>query len=147
MLPQKSYVGDNLNKKKCKNNGGLPRYYVNSSHEAIIDRSTFDKVQQEIKRRSKKPTKLKNQHLFTGKIISQNCGSFYKYKINNSSTKYAKPVWVCSTFNSKGKDFFPSKQIPEDILKEITAERLDIPKFDLKIFTHLTQKAKSLSQL
>jgi hypothetical protein len=31
-------------------------------------------------------------------------------------------VWICSTFNSKGKDFCQSKQIPEDILIAATEE-------------------------
>ena len=34
----------------------------------------------------------------------------------------AGPVWICSTFNSKGKEFCQSKQIPEDILIAATAE-------------------------
>ena len=34
-------------------------------------------------------------------------------------TPYAAPVWLCSTFNYRGKAYCASKQIPEDILKEL----------------------------
>lgn len=34
----------------------------------------------------------------------------------------AGPVWICSTFNAKGKAFCQSKQIPEDILIAVTEE-------------------------
>lgn len=41
-----------------------------------------------------------------------------------SGTKYEKPVWICATFNMKGKDACASQQIPEAILLEKTREVL-----------------------
>lgn len=134
MLLQKSFVSDHLSKKQVKNNGQLPQYYVSDCHEAIIDRATFEKVQSEIKRRSTKSKKSKKNHVFTGKMKCGICGSFYKHKTTASGTKYEKSVWICNTFNSLGKSRCSSKQIPEDILKEKTAEVLQIPKFDKKTF-------------
>jgi DNA invertase Pin-like site-specific DNA recombinase len=40
MLLQKSFKSDHINKKKCINKGELPMYYVENSHEQIIDRDT-----------------------------------------------------------------------------------------------------------
>ena len=52
ILLQKTFISDHLTKKKRVNRGELPQYYVEDSHEAIIDKSTFDKVQEELKRRA-----------------------------------------------------------------------------------------------
>ena len=44
-LSQKTYVKDFLNVKQVKNNGELEQVYVRKSHEAIIDRDAWNKVQ------------------------------------------------------------------------------------------------------
>lgn len=41
---QKEYVTDPILKKRKKNRGELPRYYVENTHEPIIDKETFDYV-------------------------------------------------------------------------------------------------------
>lgn len=33
-----------------------------------------------------------------------------------------KPIWICPVFNNEGKDACAAKQIPEEILEEITAD-------------------------
>ncbi len=53
-LLQKTYVQDIFTRKSMKNEGQLPKYYVHNCHPAIIDRTTFQKVQEEIARRSSK---------------------------------------------------------------------------------------------
>jgi len=113
LLLQKSYVSDHLSKKQVKNNGELPQYYVENNHEPIISKELFEKVKNEIKKRSKNPSKSRKQHLFTGKIKCGICGANYKFKMNGK-----KPVWICNTLNSLGKTHCSSKQIPENILKE-----------------------------
>lgn len=45
MLFQKQYVADPITKVRKNNNGELPQYYVENTHEAIIDKSEFDSVQ------------------------------------------------------------------------------------------------------
>lgn len=51
LLPQKEYIEDPLTKKRKKNRGELPQFYVEGTHEAIIDKETFDYVQAEMARR------------------------------------------------------------------------------------------------
>ena len=51
---QKTYIVDCISKKSKKNNGDLPMYYVENSHPAIIERSVFDRVQEEVARRNSK---------------------------------------------------------------------------------------------
>lgn len=119
LLLQKSYILDHITKKKCINNGQLPKFYIENNHEAIIDKDTFQKVQNEIKRRAQNKGNNQKVYLFTGKIICEQCGKHYRRKISNAGTKYAKPVWICSTFNRYGKAACASKQIPENILEQI----------------------------
>ncbi|MBQ9696233.1 MAG: recombinase family protein [Oscillospiraceae bacterium] len=51
-LLQKNYTIDFLNKKRGKNNGTLPQYYLEDDHEAIIPKNIFMRVQEEMARRS-----------------------------------------------------------------------------------------------
>ena len=63
---QKTYRKDFLVKKPTKNNGEKNSYLVENSHEAIIDRATFEAVQLEIKKRADhQPHSRKNEeHLY-----------------------------------------------------------------------------------
>lgn len=137
LLLQKTYTLDHLGKKKMENNGEKTRYLVENDHEAIISREMFRDVKVEMMERSKKyGTKMlgknsgaKQQLLrypFSGIIGCSKCGGHYRRKINNAGTKYAKPVWICNTFNTWGKNACNSQQIPEDILIAKTKEVLGI---------------------
>ena len=44
-MPQKTYTVSILEKKRAVNDGQLPKYYVEDSHEAIVDRDVYLKVQ------------------------------------------------------------------------------------------------------
>jgi DNA invertase Pin-like site-specific DNA recombinase len=124
LLLQKVFISSHLEKKNCKNDGILPKYYISSNHEAIIDREAFDAVQDEMNRRKKnystKPTS--NIYPFTSKIICSHCGKYYHRKINNAGTKYQKAIWICSTYNTMGKSYCDAKQIPESVLEELRTE-------------------------
>jgi len=50
-LLQKTYTTDFLTKKRVKNNGEVPQYYVQESHPAIIDMDMREAVQLEMERR------------------------------------------------------------------------------------------------
>ena len=117
---QKSFIVDHLTKKKQQNNGEKPMFYVEDNHEPIIDRDTFEKVQHELQRRSAKHhpmPKTPKTYPFTGKITCSICGDKYRRKINS-----AKPVWICSGYNTYGKAYCASKQIPEKILLELAGD-------------------------
>ncbi len=51
-LLQKTYTVDFLSKKRVKNQGIVPQYYIEDNHEAIIPRELFYKVQEEKARRA-----------------------------------------------------------------------------------------------
>lgn len=48
---QKNYTQDFMDKKRKKNNGEIKSFYIEDSHPAIISKSDFEKVEQEIRRR------------------------------------------------------------------------------------------------
>ena len=53
-LLQKTFITDCITKKSKKNNGELPMYLVKNHHEPIISRTDFNRVQEEMARRSAK---------------------------------------------------------------------------------------------
>lgn len=119
LLLQKTYREDHLTKRKRKNDGVLPQYFVEEAHEAIVDSDTFEAVQKEAEMRLAKykhENKGSEKYAFTGLIVCAICGRKYKRK-----KTHAGPVWICPTFNSAGKAVCPSKQIPDETLKELTA--------------------------
>lgn len=137
LLLQKTYVSDHLTKRKCYNQGELPKYFVTSSHEAIIDRDTFANVQEEMKKREplyKPISEALFTYPFTGKLVCLICGKHYRRRITNAGSKYAQPAWICATFKQHGKAACHSKQIPEDILVSLTAQVLGGSKFNDAIF-------------
>ena len=128
---QKTFRTDYLTKQTRINQGELPSYFVQEAHEPIIDRATFAAVQTEMKRRAEKNTMPKGcATVFTGVIRCGQCGKNYRRKTTGTGI-----VWVCATFNTKGKRYCASKQIPEGTLKAVCAAILDTDSFDEKVFT------------
>lgn len=129
ILKNKAYTGDlilqstfrenHLTKRKMINEGQLPKYFVEESHEPIIDKATFQAVQEERERRAKrflkKPFKL-NTYPFTRLLICEKCGRHYKRKVTPTG-----PVWICITYETQGKAQCAAKAIPEDTLHAVTA--------------------------
>ena len=132
LLLQKTYRENHITKKTLVNRGELPMYHAENSHEAIISPETFDAVQSEIARRAdrfKKTNMHKATYPFSGKLICSVCGKNYRRKVTHTG-----PVWICSTYNALGKAACASKQIPEDLLMNITAEALGIENFNERTF-------------
>lgn len=136
LLLQKTYQTDHISKKKVINHGELPMYLVKDNHTAIIDRETFRRVQLELKRRGQAyhwEHKSAGPYPFTGMLHCGICGRMYRRKTANNGSKYAKPVWICSTFNVHGKSKCPSQQIPENILTAKTLEVLSLTELNREI--------------
>ncbi len=122
LLLQQTYRENHLTKRTRQNNGELPKYHIVDSHEKIISLEQFNAVQEEIQRRAKKHThpgvKVKT-YPFTGMLVCAGCGKHCRRKVTRAGA-----VWICSTFNTLGKQYCPSKQIPEKTLISITKELL-----------------------
>ena len=119
MLFQKEYVTDPILKKRKKNRGELPKYYVENTHEPIIDKETFDYVQQEMTRRKKLgalANKSLNTTCFTGKIKCGQCGGWYGAKVWHSTDKYRRTIYRC---NDKFKSHCQTLHLTEDDIREV----------------------------
>ncbi len=122
LLLQKVFRENHITKKTRVNSGELPKYHVESTHEAIIDPDTFLAVQKEKASRAahfKKNSAQRRAYPFSGILVCAGCGKNYRRKITDTG-----PVWICSTYNSLGKAACASKRISEDTLYNITAEVL-----------------------
>lgn len=120
LLLQKTYRENHITKRTRRNNGELPKYHIVDSHEKIISLEQFNAVQEEIQRRADKhthPGVSQKTYPFTGMVICAGCGKHYRRKITKAG-----PVWICSTFNTMGKEYCSSKQIPENTLIAMTEE-------------------------
>ena len=125
---QKSVTIDCIEKKRKKNTGEAPMYYVQNNHPAIIDRVTFNKVQEELARRkTKTPGSAKSSITSTGKysryaltdvLICGNCGTRYR-RVTWSRNGVKRIVWRCISRLDYGKKFCSdSPTIMEDKLQE-----------------------------
>lgn len=100
-LLQKCFTTDFLTKKQKVNEGEVPQYYIEHSHEAIIDPLEWDAVQEEIKRRRRIGKAYSGKSVFGAKLICGDCGGWYGPKTLHSTDKYRTTVWRC---NCKYKD-------------------------------------------
>jgi len=103
-LHQKCYTVDFLTKKRKKNEGELPKYFVKESHPAIIDPEFFDLVQYEIKKRKGSGRLTSSIHPFSGKIFCGECGELYGSKVWHSNSEYRRTVWQCNERQKTGRN-------------------------------------------
>lgn len=104
LLLQKEFIADPITKQKKKNRGELPQYYVEDTHPAIIDKATFDFVQEEMARRRELgalANKSLNTSCFTGKIKCPYCGVSYMH--NKRTDRGNMEFWNCGSKKKKKK--------------------------------------------
>ncbi|MDO4553909.1 MAG: recombinase family protein [Lachnospiraceae bacterium] len=138
LLLQKEYIEDPITKRRKKNRGELPQYFVENTHEPIIDMETFQYVQDEIARR-KELGALANKSLntccFTGKIKCPHCGQSY---MHNKRTKNGnmQEYWNCGSKKKKkvGDGCPVGGTINHKNMVKVCAEVLGLQEFDEEIF-------------
>lgn len=99
-LLQKSYTPPVLPLRNTRNKGEVDQYYVSGTHEAIIDRETFEKVQR-IHAEQQAFYNARNtgiKRIYSGRIICGDCGHAYKPKRFHDSTR-----WVCTKSGTAGQ--------------------------------------------
>ncbi|MBZ2174353.1 recombinase family protein [Schnuerera sp. xch1] len=109
VLMQKTYTVDFLTKKRVKNNGIVPQYYIEDNHEAIIPKEIFYRVQEEKARRAslnksavtrkanklkKEKSKFSSKYALTEILVCAECGHPYRRQV---WSKYGQKsaVWRC----------------------------------------------------
>jgi len=130
-LLQKTYTVDILEKKREANKGQVPKYYVENSHEGIIPKDIFLKVQEEIMRRAnltKGTTKHKRvysgRYALSGIVFCAHCGDiFRRIKWNNRGCRST--VWRCVSRVDKDGPDCSARTVNEDHLKEVVVEAIN----------------------
>lgn len=135
LLFQKEYVSDPITGKSKKNNGEMPQYWVENTHEAIIPMEIFQAVQKERQRRRELGVLANwsiNTSCFTSKIKCPICGKSYRRsgKRQRKDSNEVYYIWICRTKSEKGAKFCDAKSIPEKKLKAVCAEALGLNEFD-----------------
>lgn len=118
LILQKTFRENHITKKTLINNGQLPKYFAEETHEAIIDMATFDAVRSEMARRAAKYDKSttgKKTYPFTGLVECSKYGKNYRRKVTATQA-----VWIYATYNTVGKAHCAAKQIPESVLESLT---------------------------
>ena len=112
-LLQKTYVTDCITKKTRKNNGELPMYLVKNHHEPIISRADFNRVQEEMARRSAKRAiadkltkteqgKYSAKYALSELLICGECGEHYR-RVTWTAKGFKEIKWRCVSRIQYGK--------------------------------------------
>ncbi|AEY67606.1 recombinase family protein [Clostridium sp. BNL1100] len=130
VLQQKTYTVDFLSKKRVKNNGIVPQYYIQDDHEAIVPKELYYRVQEEKTRRAslsksavarkakKEKSKYSSKYALTDIMVCKECGQPYRRQI---WSKYGQKsaVWRCENRLKNGtKNCRNSPTLKEEVLQE-----------------------------
>ncbi|WP_194283857.1 recombinase family protein [Streptococcus suis] len=133
-LLQKTFTVDFLTKKRVQNDGQVNQYYVENSHEAIIDEETWETVQLEMARRKtyRDEHQLKSyimqseDNTFTTKVFCGSCGSAFGRK-NWTTSRGKRKVWQCNNrYRIKGVEGCNSRHLDEATLEQIFIKALEL---------------------
>ena len=121
-LLQKTYTVSVLDKKRVPNNGIVPKYYVEGSHDTIIDKDTFLRVQAELVRRSsiktgKKKRTYSSKYALSSRVFCAHCGDIDR-RIAWNNRGYRSIVWRCVSRIEKKKSGIdcPARTLREEDL-------------------------------
>ena len=125
-LLQKTFTSDCITHKVVKNHGERPMYLVTNQHDPIIDRDTYNRVQQELARRNSKRKisdktvteqgKYSSKYALSELLICGHCGTPYR-RTTWAARGKKQIVWRCLSRLEHGKKYCPdSPTIKEEQL-------------------------------
>lgn len=128
-LLQKTFTADFLTKRKKKNEGELPQYYVEGHHDSLVSSEVFDYVNaQDLTGRS-------TADAFARKIICDECGSFYGPRTwhttnpKSISHRYRTRVWQCKHLTACGTPHIYDNHLQlllNEVIRLLLKERNDL---------------------
>ncbi len=125
---QKFYVTDSISHNKVVNNGELPKYYIENSHEAIISKEIFEKAQAE---RLRRKTLLRPAYPFAKKIKCSLCGKYFVRRKKHKAHHFDR--WRCASRHNKAGTC-KMESIREVDLMSVVCSILELETFDADIF-------------
>lgn len=120
LLSNEKYVGDSLCQKyfssgfpfvQKKNQGERQQYYTENTHPAIIDRETFEKVQDLMQKKAQRTRFDADYSPLRQKVMCGNCGTSFLRR----STKSGYVSWVCRRRNEKAENCAVGRISEEEI--------------------------------
>lgn len=93
---QKTFTVDFLSGKRKDNDGEVPQYYIEHSHEAIIPPDEWDAVQAEILRRKTVGRQYSGKNVLATRIVCGDCGSYFGPKVWHSNSQYRCVILQCN---------------------------------------------------
>lgn len=131
-LLQKTYTVDFLNKKRVQNNGIVPQYYVENSHEPIIPRDLYMQVQEEMVRRAnlhsgakRKKRVYSSKYALSSIVYCPKCGDIYRRIAWNNRGKHS-TVWRCCTRVEHGPGKCDAPTIQESDLQAAVVKAINL---------------------
>lgn len=125
MLSRPEYLGHTVNfktyrksykqKKQLKRDPSEWQIFENT-HEAIVDRETYDIVQR-IRNGRRRRTPMGEMPLLSGMVFCADCGAKL-YQVRSTTFKPGQEYMVCATYRKKGKDQCTSHQIRNSVIEE-----------------------------
>ncbi len=122
---------DILEKKREANKGQVPKYYVEDSHEGIIPKDIFLKVQEEIVRRANLTNgTTKHRRVYSGRyalsgiVFCAHCGDIYR-RIKWNNRGYKSIVWRCVSRVDKDGPDCPARTAREERLHEVVVQAIN----------------------
>ena len=130
-LLQKTYTTDFLTKKRIKNNGTMPQYYVEGDHEAIIPKDIFLLVQEELARRRRVHTTENGKrrcysckHCFAQIVFCGECGEYYR-RVHWNNRGCRSIVWRCCSRLENTGHACRSRTVNETILEQVVIDAIN----------------------
>lgn len=168
LIQQKTYTPDFLSHSKKYNKGEREFVKIENHHEPIIDKETFNKVQEEMARRKEKSnvdgSKHSNRYALSGKLKCASCGCIYVKGDNRKrSDGTIRKSWICAEKHKYGKKHINSQNdyigcdndnVNNDIvlnsfnqlMKKITTEdKQEIVNSTIKVISSIIKKSASLN--
>lgn len=131
-LLQKTYTIDVLTKKRVKNNGIVPQYYVENSHEPIIPRDLYMQVQEEMLRRAnlhsgenRKKRVYSSKYALSSIVYCSKCGDIYRRIAWNNRGKHS-IVWRCVSRVEHGPSYCSAPTIQESELQDAVIKAINM---------------------
>ena len=113
-LWQKTYSGDTFPYKQRKNKGEKEQYYVENTHQAIVEKSVWHAVAELRMQRAgeKHPEDYYAPSAFRKKVLCGCCSSMFRLRQNRGCT-----YWSCRQHDID-RNSCPNSQIPETVMQE-----------------------------
>ncbi len=135
-LRQKTYCEDLLTHRMRTNRGELPKYYIENSHPAIVERALWNRVQEEMARRAGKLRlnpkngqtvngKFSGKYALSERMVCGECGAPYRRCtwVRNGKKRI---VWRCVSRLEHGKQFCKdSPTVDEHVVHEAVLRKLN----------------------